>query len=557
MSFHKQIQRRDFIRGIGALSVAAVAVPVHAVAAPFSFQHGVASGDPLTDRVVIWTRVTTPQNNPVAVIWEVAQDEDFRRVLRRGRVLATAAQDHTVKVDVAGLPADARLWYRFSIGQTVSPVGRTRTLPAGRLERLDLAVFSCANYPAGYFHAYREAAKLDDVFASVHLGDYLYEYPRGGYASRDAATLGREVDPAGELLVLSDYRQRYAQYRTDPDLQALHARMPMIAVWDDHEIANDTWKAGAENHDPATEGDFFARRAAAVQAYHEWMPTRVTNPARPERIYRSFTFGDLVSLHMLDTRIIARDRQLEYANFFGASGFDAAAFAAAMGNPARQLLGTEQSTWLGAQVAASTARWQVLGQQVLMGRMNIPAPIVLGQISFSAYSALLQKAALHPELLTTAEQAVLAQPAIPYNLDAWDGYAVARETLLGTMRALDRNLVVLSGDTHNAWANDLLDFAGRRVGVEFATPGVSSPGLEEYFPLENPLAVAAGLTQIIGPLQYANTADRGFMVVTATQTECTARWIYVSTVKSTGYVRVDGPAWKTLPGAEHRKLVPA
>ena len=555
MTFHRQIQRRDFIRGIGALGVAAATLPAQALAAPFSFVHGVASGDPLADRVVIWTRITTPQDNPVAVMWEVAADEDFRRVLRRGRVLATSARDHTVKVDVAGLPADARLWYRFSVGQMFSPVGRTRTLPTGHVERLDLAVFSCANYPAGYFHAYGEAAKLDHVFASVHLGDYLYEYPRGGYASRDAAALGREVLPAGELTALSDYRQRYAQYRTDPDLQALHARMPMIAVWDDHEIANDTWKGGAENHDPATEGDFMARRAAAIQAYHEWMPTRVTNPARPELIYRSFTFGDLVSLHMLDTRVIGRDRQLEYANFFGAAGFDGAAFTAAMGNPARQMLGADQGAWLGAQTAASNAKWQVLGQQVLMGRMNIPAPIVLGQVSFSAYSAMLQKAALHPELLTTTEQAVLAQPAIPYNLDAWDGYAVARETVLGTMRALNRNLVVLSGDTHNAWASDLLDFAGHQVGVEFATPGVSSPGLEEYFPLEHPLAVAGGLTQIIGPLQYANTADRGFMVVTATHTECTARWIYVSTVKSAGYVRVDGPALKTLPGAGNRKLV--
>lgn len=556
MSFQKPIDRRDFIRGIGALGVAA-SLPANAAAVPFAFLHGVASGDPLADRVILWTRVTPVSSGAVPVLWEIAIDEDFRRVLRRGRVLTSGVRDYTVKVDVAGLPANAQLFYRFSAGGALSPVGRTRTLPVGPTDQLKLAVFSCSNYPAGYFHAYREAARLDDVFASVHLGDYLYEYARGGYASGDAAALSREVNPPGEIIMLSDYRMRYAQYRTDPDLQALHARMPMIAVWDDHEITNDTWKAGAENHDPATEGDFFARRAAAVQAYHEWMPTRVPDAARPERIYRSFQFGDLVSLHMLDTRMIGRDLQLDYANFFGPTGFDAAGFTAAMGNPARQLLGTEQTAWLQGQVAGSSARWQMLGQQVLMGRMNVAAPLVLGQISFSGYVALVQKAAIDPTSLTSTEQAVLAQPAIPYNLDAWDGYVVARETVLGTMRALNRNLVVLSGDTHNAWANDLADLGGNAVGVEFATPGVSSPGLEAFFTTENPIAVASGLTQLIGPLKYADTARRGFMLVTATHSECAAQWVYVSTVKSMGYVRQDGPTWKTLPGAGNRRLIPA
>ncbi|MBK8016395.1 MAG: alkaline phosphatase D family protein [Betaproteobacteria bacterium] len=556
MSFHRRIDRRDFIRGVGALGATAAGLPAQAAATPFSFLHGVASGDPLADRVVIWTRVTPQQDAPVPVTWEIALDDAFRRVLRRGRVLTNSGRDFTVKVDVLGLPSGATLFYRFSAGAAESPVGRTRTLPVGHVEQLKLAVFSCSNYPAGYFHAYGEAAKLDDLFASVHLGDYIYEYPRGGYASDTAAAMGREVEPASEIVSLADYRQRYAQYRSDPDLQTLHARMPMIAVWDDHEIANDTWKDGAENHDPATEGLFSLRKAAAVRAYHEWMPTRPVDASRPDRIYRSFAFGNLIALHMLDTRVIGRDRQLSYTDYFGVGGFDAAAFQAALTQPARQLLGAEQSGWLNAQVAGSTATWQVLGQQVLMGRMNIPAPLVLAQISFSNYVALLQKAATHPELLTAPEQAILAQPAIPYNLDAWDGYFMARENVLGLMRALNRNLVVLSGDTHNAWANDLADYAGNAVGVEFATPGVSSPGLEEYFPLENPVAVAAGLTQIIGPLQYANTHQRGFMVVTANHAECSAKWFYVSTVKSTGYFPIEGPAFKTLPGPANRKLIP-
>ena len=550
--------RRRFMIGMG---VAAATLPsvVRAAAAPDAiFTHGVASGDPLSDRVILWTRINPALGQRVQINWEVALDDGFTRLLRRGRVLALATNDHTVKVDARGLPAGATLYYRFSTttGQR-SATGRTRTLPVGTLDTLKLAVFSCSNYPAGFFHAYAEASRMDDVFAAVHLGDYIYEYARDGYASEDAATLGRESLPDSELITLAHYRERYAQYRSDPDLQALHAAMPWICVWDDHEISNDTWKDGAENHDSATEGDFALRRAAAIKAYHEWLPIRPPQADRWQRIYRSFTFGSLVDLHMLDTRVIGRDLQLDYASYFGATGFDAARFGADMANPHRQLLGTEQQQWLSQQMAASQATWTLLGQQVLMGRMNIPAPLVLGQISFGAYSQLLFKAQTNPGALTAAEQAILAQPAIPYNLDAWDGYAVARETLLGTARALQKNLVVLAGDTHNAWASDLQDLQGRQVGVEFATPGVSSPGLEAYFPNENPTAVAAGLSQIIGPLVYADTANRGFMVVTATPHECRCDWHFVSSVKTSSYSTWLGQSLKTLPGAGQRKLISA
>ncbi|WP_018410242.1 alkaline phosphatase D family protein [Methyloversatilis thermotolerans] len=551
--------RRDFMRtvGAGALAGSAVVRSASALAASDSlFQHGVASGDPLSDRVIIWTRVSPSRAGMMAVMWEVALDERFSRIIRRGRVLTGEDIDYTVKADVLGLPAAARLFYRFRADNQLSPVGRTRTLPAGAIDQVRLAVFSCSNYPAGYFNVYAEAAKLD-VHAAIHLGDYIYEYPRGGYASGDAAAMGRLSQPEGEILTLEDYRTRHAQYRTDPDLQALHAAMPVIAVWDDHEVANDAWREGAENHSEGVEGAFADRRAAAIRAYHEWMPTRVSDPSRPDRIYRSFRFGNLLSLHMLDTRIIGRDQQMDYANYFGASGFDTARFAGDLADPNRSLLGAEQQDWLGVQLAKSDTLWDVLGQQVLMGRMNIPAPLVLGQIGFSAYSALVVKAQTAPATLTAQEQAILAQPAIPYNLDAWDGYAVAREQVLGAARALDKNLVVLAGDTHNAWASDLADFAGRAVGVEFATPAVSSPGLEEYFPSESPAAVAAGLTQIIGPLQYADTARRGFMLVTATPDACRAEWRYVSTVKSRSYVLQQGPALKVLPGAGNRKLLPA
>jgi len=556
MSTRNVFSRRDFIRTLGAGALASIPLVRSVEARPLSqaaFQHGVASGDPLSDRVILWTRVTPKGNAPLMVQWQVALDAAFKRIIRRGAAIARAEQDYTVKVDVLGLPAGARLYYRFMAYGQYSVTGKTRTLPTGALNEVQLAVFSCANYPAGYFHVYAEAAKLEDVFASVHLGDYLYEYEQGGYASEDAAALGRLSDPATEILSLADYRRRHAQYRSDQDLQALHAAMPMIAVWDDHEISNDTWREGAENHTEGAEGLFAVRKAAALQAYHEWMPTRVG--AQQDLIYRNFRFGDLLSLNMLDTRVIGRDLQLDYNNYFSANGFDSAAFQADMANPARQLLGAQQNGWLQQQMASSNTTWEVLGQQVLMGRMNIPAPLVLGQISFTDYSTLLFLAQTNPGALTPEQLAVLQQPAIPYNLDAWDGYFMARETVLATARAMNKNLVVLSGDTHNAWASDLDDYLGNPVGVEFATSSVSSPGLEEYFPNENPIAVAAGLTQIIGPLKYANTHQRGFMLVTATHNECRAEWRYVDTVKSQNYTAFTGKTLKTLPGAGNRRVV--
>ena len=552
--------RRHFVSGM-ALGAAALGLGLSGCGGgggpEVRFAHGVASGDPLSDRVILWTRLSTEATGEVQVVWEVSSRPDFTSIVRSGSTATSTTRDMTVKVDVTGLLPGTSYWYRFQANGNVSASGRTRTLPTGSVAQVRLAVFSCANHPAGYFNAYADAAARTDLDATVHLGDYIYEYGAGGYATQSAATLGRAPQPATEIVSLADYRARHAQYKTDPDLQALHAAAPMIAVWDDHEVTNDAYTDGAENHQ-ASEGSFVARKAAALQAYHEWMPTRVG--AAPDVIYRSFDFGSLMSLHMLDTRIVGRALQLDYANYLKPNGLDAAAFAADMTKP-RELLGSTQTTWLQQRLAASQATWQVLGQQVLMGRMSIPAPILLEGlnpgtgVSVSAYAAMVAKAQTAPATLTPLEQAVLAQPAIPYNLDAWDGYAVARETVLGTARSLDKNLVVLSGDTHNAWANDLQDLTGRQVGVEFATPGVTSPGFETYFPNENPTVFAAALTQLIGPLQYCDTARRGYMVVTATPSACTADWVYVNTVSSRTFTTAKGPTWKVLPGVSGRKLV--
>jgi len=520
-----------------------------------NFDYGVASGDPLADRVILWTRVTPLESaTQVQVSWEVATDSEFTQIVTKGSAPTTAERDYTLKVDAAGLTPDTSYYYRFSSGSTRSAVGRTRTLPEGAVEQVKLAVISCSNYPAGYFHVLAEIAKQDDLNAALHLGDYIYEYARGGYASDDAATLGREVMPAHELVTLADYRTRYAQYRSDSDMQAFHAALPLISVWDDHEIANNSWRDGAENHQPE-EGEFSARKAAAIQAYFEWLPTRPFTDNDNQTIYRSFRFGDLVDLHMLDSRLIGRDKQLDYADYIDGEGnFDAQAFETELTDPQRSMLGGEQFDWLNGELANDSGVWQVLGQQTLMGRMTLPASIAMQQISVGEFAELAYIAQLaaraeagDPTLtadelsylsanqarLTPENIALLQAPAIPYNLDAWDGYDYEREMLFAAARAYGNNLVVLAGDTHNSWANNLKDMAGNPVGVEFAASSVSSPGMESYLGLTP--ADEPGLVQLVDDLQYTNITDRGYLSVTFTETRATADWQYVSSIKQPGY----------------------
>ncbi|MFM9879478.1 MAG: alkaline phosphatase D family protein [Burkholderiaceae bacterium] len=561
--------RRNFLRGATAGTAAAATLGLAACSGSedlsVAYDHGVASGDPLPNAVIVWTRITVPGTPDVNMTWQVATDAAFANIVSSGTVVATAARDYTVKADATGLQPATNYFYRFvSFNNVASPAGRTRTAAAATSAPASVrfAVFSCSNYPTGFFNVYAEAARRNDFDAILHLGDFIYEYERGGFASTNAATLGRLVEPANEIVSLADYRRRHAQYKTDPDSRALLALAPLIAVWDDHEFTNDAYMTGAENHQSTTEGSFAARRAVAVQAYHEWMPTRV-NATNPDIIYRSFNFGNLVSLHMLDTRIIGRELQLDYNNFINPTtgALDAAGFTAAVSSPTRQLLGATQTTFLQNALTASTATWQVLGQQILMGRMNIPAPILFEAlnpgtgVSVTTYSQLATRAVTNSPPLTPQEQAILAQPSIPYNLDAWDGYAAARETVLGTARALNRNLVVLAGDTHNAWASDLLDISNNQVGVEFATSSVTSPGFEEFLPNENPAVLGASLPQLIGPLVYTDTSRRGYMLLTATATECRADWIFVNTIASRTFTATVGRSLRTLPGAGNRRVV--
>jgi len=559
--------RRDFV--IRLASVAAVASSGVALSAcggddgePPVFNFGVSSGDPLADRVILWTHAQVPGlSEDVALTCEVATDATFATLVSTSSVNATAASGHTAKVDATGLAAGQTYFFRFRSGHTLSPVGRTRTLPAGGASNVSMAVFSCSNYPAGHFNVYAEAAKAGAQFA-VHLGDFIYEYGADGYASADAKTLGRVTEPATECLTLADYRMRYAQYRSDPDSKVFYATLPLIAVWDDHEVANDTYKDGAENHTTATEGSFAARRAAAIQAWHEWMPVRAPDAINLMKIYRSFDFGGLAALHMLDTRVIGRDKQVAFAELLNPA--TAATAQATLASTTRSILGSTQLQWLQGQLAASKATWQVLGQQVLMARMAFPvsilthlnpdntspASLAAGQKAISDYLTAKATAAQAPALLTDAQKALLdtqLNPKLGYNLDAWDGYPVERETVLSTAAQLGKKLVVLAGDTHNAWCSRLTLLNGTVVGQEFGTSSVSSPGFEEYLSALPPAQTKQIFEGVVTDLRWADTSRRGFLLMTFTPTEAKGTYHFVSTVKSRTYT-VDAGTTMTYTG---------
>jgi alkaline phosphatase D len=525
-----------------------------------SFRHGVASGDPQSDRVILWTRITPRRAEKagdagIAVRWQMATDPAMQMVVANGIFSTSAQRDFTVKVDAAGLLPGHVYYYQFAADGVKSVVGRTKTLASADARQIRLAVFSCSNYPSGYFNVYADAARQDDIDAALHIGDYIYEYESTGYACGNAEALGRVSEPRELLLRLEDYRRRYAQYRSDPDLQAVHAAMPFIAVWDDHEFADDTWRDGSVDHKASEFGPFALRKLAALTAYHEWMPIRVPDAAAPDRIYRSFDFGGVVSLHMLDTRLIARDQQLMMSSYYDEhKHFDVEKYKQDVCSPRRQMIGHEQMAWLEGRVRNSTARWQMLGQQVLMARMEYPTAVVMGECNCTDYSALKKRAAVDPSCVNDRERKWLSAPTLPCYLDAWDGYQSDREQVFDMMRRHRKNMVVLAGDTHNAWASDLRDAQGRQVGVEFATASVSSPGMEGAYPDRDPEDVAGMMVDLIEPLYYAQTSKRGYMIVTASHEQVRCDWRFVDTVFKHEFTAATERSLRTLAGPGNRKI---
>jgi alkaline phosphatase D len=453
------------------------------------FRHGVASGDPLSDRVILWTRVTPPPSrsatSPLPVRWQIATDERLTALVGSGTVDASAERDFTIKVDAGNLRAGVTYYYAFDTGGEQSPIGRTRTLPADGT-RLRLATVACSNYPAGYFNVYRCVANRDDIDAVVHVGDYIYEFGDGVYGN--ASDIGRAPLPRNEAIALGDYRTRYAVYRSDVDLQAAHQRHAFIAVWDDHESANNSWAGGATGH-TAAKGDWGVRQAAAYRAYLEWMPIRESKSGGIH-LYRGFRIGSLADLIMLDTRGL-RDKQ--------ATSTDTATLA----NPARSILGAAQEAWLFDQLRTSqrgSTTWRILGQQVLFAPLTPPGVPVL-------------------------------------EVDAWDGYPAARGRVLDFLTA-ERisNVVILTGDIHSSWANDVprdqlfgyqASTGAGSLAVEFVTPAISSPPLFSISGIRE----RAPLLRLAAPhVKFMDGDKRGYVLLDVTPQRVIAEWYHVPSV---------------------------
>lgn len=437
------------------------------------FYHGVASGDALNDRVIIWTRVTPDSSvsGPVQVSWKMATDTLFTNIVNQGNIQAGSQRDYTVKVDVTGLQPNTWYYYYFTALGKNSLVGRTKTAPTGDNDSIRFAVVTGSNYNSGYFNAYHAIAKRNDIDAVLHLGDYIYEYETDGYGDNP----DRSLIPPTEIVDSSDYRMRYAHYRLDPDLMYLHQQYPWYVIWDDHETANNSYKGGAENHDPVSEGNWYERMAGGVEAYLEWLPIREQDPNEPLKIYRTIRFGDLLDLIFLETRLIARDNQSMSIN-----------------DPNKTMLGIDQYNWLTEQLSNSNARWKVVAQQVMM------APLAtIGQITV--------------------------------NTDQWDGYPKERERLLRYV--IDSNIsnfLVLTGDIHTSWANDLMYEQGtilnpesyKSAGGEFITPSISSPSTNSFL---GGLGSSV-LTFLIPHIQYSNLDKRGYIIFNLTKARAHADW---------------------------------
>ncbi|MFE9766509.1 alkaline phosphatase D family protein [Streptomyces sp. NPDC005808] len=494
-------RRRTVVKAAAATAVLAAplaaSLPARAATETPAFLHGVASGDPLPDGILLWTRVTpTAEAIPgsglgpdTEVSWTVATDRAFGSIVAKGSTNVSAASDHTVKADIRGLQPATDYWFRFSAGGTDSPAARTRTAPAAdaAVTGLRFGVVSCANWEAGYFSSYRHLAARGDLDAWLHLGDYIYEYAAGDYGTRD--TVVRSHAPANEITTLADYRTRHGRYKTDPDLQALHAAAPVVAIWDDHEFANDAWSGGAQNHTEGAEGTWTARQAAAKQAYFEWMPVR---PAIAGTTYRRLRFGKLADLSLLDLRSF-RSQQ-------------AAVGSGSVDDPDRTLTGRAQLDWLKSGLKTSDTTWRLVGNSVMI------SPFAIGSLAADLLKPL-------------AELLGLPKEGLALNTDQWDGYTDDRREILAHLRSnAIRNTVFLTGDIHMAWANDVPVDAGTyplsaSAATEFVVTSVTSDNLDDILkvPEGSVSAIAAPIIRVANRhVHWVDTDRHGYGVLDIT-----------------------------------------
>ena len=572
------LSRRSFF-GIGAAGAIAAGcatnnvVPTEepkfkAADTALSFEHGVASGDATSTAAVLWTRVTpaaetsgfevmcfvTETRSELEALVEAAPDNVMVAGVSSMAKLATSpASDFTVKVDfgaeeVSALSPSTTYYYAFAVmdvdGFKLSPIGQFKTLPVDGTAPFKAAFVSCSNLPFGFFNAYEAIAKRDDVDAVIHLGDYIYEYGRDGYGGDVGAQIGREVEPPHEIVKLDDYRQRYAQYRRDPMLQAAHAACVWYTTWDDHESTNNSYRTGAENHQPDTEGEWSVRKAQAVQAYLEWMPVRDPKAGMAlGSIYRSFDIGDLATLFMLEGRLTGRSVELTYASALklpeeeqmaGIQGILAEA-----ASEERTMLGAVQEEWLAEGLKASTGsgkKWQILGNQVIMARVK--APNVADALPAEEKEAIYAKA---PYMKPYIE---FTRFGLPLNLDAWDGFVAARERLYKSAEDAGARLVALTGDTHTAWANELYDMQGARRGVEFGCTSITSPGFGTMLPMPQLNTMMAEKNEEV---VYYDAFDHGFTLLTVAEDKVSADFIKVSEILKPEYTVSNSARFEVTP----------
>ena len=487
------------------------------------FQYGVASGDPLSDRVIIWTRLTPDQSATpgsgkgaaTAVKWRVAKDRALTNPVAIGTITTDATSDHTVKIDVTGLAPSTQYYYGFSAGSEDSPVGAMRTAPAATeaSPRLRFALVSCSNYAAGFFTPYKYLSTRCDLDFVLHVGDYTYEYGDGDYGS------ARKLDPPSETTTLEHYRRRQALYKSDPDLQALHKSVAWITTIDDHETANDAWRDGAQNHTAGTEGVYRDRRNAAYQTYREWMPIRVAPSPTPDetRWYRRFTWGSLAHLSMLDLRQY-RDQQ-------------PAPLAPERATTA--IMNAAQLSWLTDSLRGAGPRWRLIGNSVQC------MPVLYPNVGDIGFAALNDRSAI--------------------NTDAWDGYPSSRRSVLAALepRRSESDAVFLTGDIHSSWAAELVDVPTppvpadySPVAVEFVSTSITSDGFGEILP---PALLQAGLTLVTATnphIKFVEATKHGCSIVDVTAERVQCDWYYTTSATAAD-PRID-PNATVIPGASYR-----
>ena len=488
-----------------------------------SFAHGVASGDPLEDRVVIWTRVSPSGPGGADVDWTVAMDPDLSDPVASGTARADAESDWTVHVDVDGLQPGTTYYYGFDALGRRSPVGRTRTLPGSGTTHLRLVSVSCAKYNAGFFNAYGRIAERDDIDFVLHLGDYIYEAAQKPPGSQTpAADIGREVDPPHECVTLDDYRRRYAHYRLDPQLQALHAAHPMIATLDDHELADGAWRDGSVEHQVDRDGDWASRRGQAFRARWEWLPTRRPVPEESERVFRTVHIGGIADLLLVDTRS-RRDEPVPPPE---------------MNEPGRSALGHEQRGWLVEQLAASTATWRLLAN-----------PSVLGQVWSDRLPTSVRPALAEVKLIRSDGEGA--------DFDQWEGYPVERDLLLRHLsdRGID-GVVVLSGDVHVSLALEVrrnpFDPTSPPVAVEFVTTSLTSQNVDDKMgwpPRTESIPIEQAMVAALPHLRWCELDSHGYVVVDVTRERVTGEWWHVDTVLRPSTAERCAARWMVERGA--------